>query len=212
MAAYTHCNTQLWLSTTSLPFIVPGHCGEVYNYCLFYSAPSFPAALLMGKVHLRSPWRNLPGDCSTRKALKRHYCNSGTAPIMESKVEFNWLKYHCFSVSEHTTRMEALHKFYFIHNYPLKNKLNFFFCEINTLISCIVTANSKHGHGKMHTKYEKVHVFLSLLKWKIILSQSKWLCSGFCTIPGKNDIQTPEDFSPTSKTKENSVLYLTSSA
>lgn len=59
---------------------------------------------------------------------------------MASQVEFTWFKYHCFSVSEHSISMEALHKFYFI-NYLLKNKVNIYFCEINTLISCMVTAN-----------------------------------------------------------------------
>lgn len=66
--------------------------------------------------------------------------------------------------------MEPLHKFYLIHKISTEKQANIYFCEINTLISCIVTANK---HGKMNTKYEKVHVFLSLLKRKRILSQSK---------------------------------------
>lgn len=49
--------------------------------------------------------------------------------------------YYWFSVSEHNTSMEPLHKFYLIHKISTEKQANIYFFEINTLISCTVTAN-----------------------------------------------------------------------
>lgn len=47
--------------------------------------------------------------------------------------------FHWFSVSEHNTSMEPLQKFYLIHKISTEKQANF--CENNTLISWMVTAN-----------------------------------------------------------------------
>lgn len=123
-----HCSWSLW--------------GSTQLFFLFFSAPSFPAALLMRKVHLRSPWRNIPGDCSTTEGPQVQFVLNITiflyqtmAPVCNYSIGF-------------TSSV----------NHPLQGKLAISFCEINTLISCMVTANT--NVRKWTSKWESLCISL----------------------------------------------------
>lgn len=135
-----HCSWSLW--------------GSTQLFFLFFSAPCFPAALLMGKVHLRSPWRNTPGDCSTRKEPQVQFVLNINIFLYQSMIPV------CNYSMGFTSSI----------NHPLQGKLVVSFCEINTLISCMVTANT---NVEKWTPKCEICVFLYFRKAKIIIWQSK---------------------------------------